>query len=366
MIPSTGILTIDLAAIQSNWLYIVSRIKNTECAAVIKANAYGVGDEEVASALYKVGCRTFYLAALEEAEALRLLLPEDTKLYVFGGVRAGSESEFQKLNLIPVLFTLNDIYRWSSFCASIKKTLPCAIKFDTGMSRLGLSDRELSDFLACVPELPWLNPVLFMSHLACADEPCHPLNSLQLERFQAAVEKIKMYFPTIKLSLANSSGTFLGDDYHFDMVRIGAALYGINPQPSKPNPLSQTIKLKLPVLQIRAVEDSVLVGYNAEGVAGPNMRLAVVAGGYADGVHRTLGVSPKGIIDGILVSAIGRVSMDTTVFDISAIASSPEFIQVINDERTLDIIMKENKFLGYEVLTSLGRRYLRQYRAIMG
>jgi alanine racemase len=361
MNSSAGILTIDLGAIQSNWRYVASRLKHTECAAVVKANAYGVGDVEVASALYQAGCKSFYLATMEEAAALRLALPKDATLFVLGGVRAGAEPEFLQLNLIPVLFTLNNIYSWLKYCASLQRSLPCVIKLDTGMSRLGLGNAELNEFVASVPSWPWFNPILLMSHLACADEPDHPLNDLQLNEFQAAIKKIKVFFPAIKTSLANSSGTFLGENYHFDMVRIGAALYGINPQPSLPNPLAQVIELKLPVLQIRTAEKPVFVGYSAEGQANAEMRLAVVAGGYADGIHRTLGVRPKGLANGAPVSTIGRISMDSTVFDISAIASSPEYIQVINNELRLDVIMKDNKSLGYEVLTSLGRRYLRRY-----
>jgi alanine racemase len=201
-----------------------------------------------------------------------------------------------------------------------------------------------------------------MSHLACADECAHPLNKIQLEKFKHIITKTKNYFPHVKVSFANSSGTFLGDEYHFDMVRIGAGLYGINPQPSKPNPLKQTINLKLPILQIRVIESAVNIGYGATASAKTGQRLAVVAGGYADGINRTLGSKPRGTIDNNDVDAIGRISMDSCIFDISACTNAnPEYIEVINDKLTIDKIALENKSLGYEVLTSLGRRYRRQY-----
>lgn len=360
MISSAGILTIDLGAIQSNWRYVTSTLKNAECAAVVKADAYGVGVSEVAPALYSAGCKSFYVATLEEAADLRLLLP-NAELYVLGGVRDGAEPEFLKLNLMPVLFTLNNIYCWLRFCASVRKALPCAIKLDTGMSRLGLSDNELNELIDSAREQLWLNPVLLMSHLACADEPSHSLNCLQLTRFHTAIEKTKVFFPRIKTSIANSSGAFLGEHYHLDMVRIGAALYGINPQPLKPNPLKQVIDLKLPVLQLRTTQAAVCVGYGGEGKAENSVRLAVVAGGYADGLHRTLGSIPQGIVDGAYVSAIGRISMDSMVFDISMASSNPEYVQVINDKLTINDLIEKNKSLGYEVLTSLGRRYSRRY-----
>ena len=361
MISSAGILTIDLSAIQSNWCFVDSRLEKAECAAVVKADAYSVGAAEVASALYATGCRSFYLATLEEAIELRQLLPQNVTLYVLGGIRLDAEPEFVRFHLIPVLYSLLDIQRWLAFCLLVRLALPCAIKIDTGMTRLGLSDSELDKFIALIPNESWLNPILFMSHLACADEPDHPLNALQLTRFKAVVSKIKWYFPEVKASLANSSGTFLGEEYHFDMVRIGAALYGINPQPRNKNPLRPVINLSLPVLQIRTTETGVSVGYGAQGSVGPKTRLAVVAGGYADGVHRTLGLNPRGIVNGEEVRAVGRISMDSLIFDISAVNSNPAYIDVINHQITLDVLMQANKSLGYEMLTGLGRRYDRYY-----
>lgn len=361
MISSSSILTIDLAAIQSNWRYVASLLNNSECAAVVKADAYSVGAAEVASALYQAGCRSFYLATLEEAAELRQLLPQDAIIYVLGGVRVGTEADFASQQLIPILYSLNEIQHWSEFCASLAEALPCVIKVDTGMTRLGLSLSDLDDFLRAVADFPWLNPILIMSHLACADEREHSLNTIQLQRFQLAVAKMKTYFPAVKASLANSSGTFLGEDFHFDMVRIGAALYGINPQGDRPNPLKSVIALKLSVLQIRILTADALVGYGAAASVKAGARLAVVAGGYADGIHRTLSLHPKGMVDGCPVSAVGRISMDSCIFDISSVATDPEYIEVINQQLSIDSLIHNNKSLGYEVLTSLGRRYLRHY-----
>ena len=362
MIFSTGVLTIDLSAIQSNWLRVAGMLQQgTECAAVVKADAYSVGALEVAKALYTVGCRNFYLATLHEAKDIRGILPEDAVLYVLGGVRLGAEVAFVELNLIPVLYSLPAINQWLEFCKLHAKAFPCAIKLDTGMTRLGLTDGEFEQLLITAPKTPLLNPVLFMSHLACADEPLHPLNNQQLQRFSSAAPKIKALFPRIKTSLANSSGTFLSEDYHFDMVRIGAALYGINPQPVSNNPLLPVIDLKLPVLQIRTTEQPASVGYGATAAVVSAARLAVVAGGYADGAHRSLGLAPKGQVGGVSVNTVGRISMDSCIFDITHIADDPEYIDVINKELTLDCLMGANKTLGYEVLTSLGRRYQRRY-----
>ena len=362
MISSTGILTIDLTAIQSNWLYVSASLhEGTECAAAVKADAYGVGAVEVANALYSVGCRFFYVVTLHEAVELRAALPKDIILYVLGGVPSDMEDIFVDLNLIPVLYSRLAVTKWLAFCDLRGEAFPCALKINTGMTRLGLDALELDQFLSVTANNAYLNPVLAMSHLACADDPAHPLNNEQLERFNSAITKIKTLFPKIKTSLANSSGTFLGNAYHFDMVRIGAALYGINPQVSTPNPLAPVIHLKLPVLQIRTTEREESVGYGATASVAVATRLAVVSGGYADGIHRSLGLAPRGQVAGIDVATIGRISMDSCVFDISGIAGEPEYIDVINAGLSLDNLMSRNKFLGYELLTSLGRRYQRRY-----
>jgi alanine racemase len=360
MISSSGILTVNLSSIQSNWLHVAALLKQgAECAAVVKADAYSVGAVKVAEALYAVGCQTFYVVTLEEATELRNVLPDDAILYVLGGVREGSEASFTDLGLIPVLYSFAAIDQWLKLCVLHQQAFPCALKFDTGMTRSGLTNSEFDRVLNLKSSL--LNPVLFMSHLACADVPGHPLNEQQLKRFDSAVLKIKSFFPAVKTSLANSSGSFLGEEYHFDMVRIGAALYGINPQPTLNNPLLPVLDLQLPVLQIRTTEVVSSVGYGAEASIGPNMRLAVVAGGYADGVHRTLGLAPVGRVGGVTVGSIGRVSMDSCIFNITQISGNPEYISVIDEQQTLDVLMNAKSTLGYEVLTSLGRRYQRRY-----
>ena len=362
MISSTGLLTIDLSAIQANWQQVSAMLAGrSECAAVVKADAYSVGASEVAGALYSAGCRTFYLATLHEAKELRRVLPHDAVLYVLGGVREGTEEVFIELNVVPVLYSLAALGQWLDFCTLRAQAFSCAIKIDTGMTRLGLTEGEFEQLLQLAPESPLLNPVLFMSHLACADEASHSLNNEQLQRFTEAAKRIKVIYPKIKTSLANSSGTFLGAAYHFDMVRIGAALYGINPHPGLANPLANVIDLKLPVLQIRTTESSVSVGYGATISIEKNTRLAVVAGGYADGIHRSLGLIPEGQVTGMKVNVVGRVSMDSCVFDITHVRGDPAYIDVINEDLSLDYLMSANKTLGYEVLTSLGRRYQRRY-----
>lgn len=363
MISSTGILTINLSAIQSNWLFVKSQLSAiTECAAVVKADAYGVGAIEVSQALYAAGCRHFYVATFEEASDIRGVLSPDAAIYVFGGAPLGAETHFTEKSLIPVLYSLTAIRNWAAYCQSCSTLFPCVIKVDSGMGRLGLSEIELNQFMQDSKLHSCLFPVLVITHLACADDPTNTLNNHQLESFLTILSLFKRVFPAIKSSIANSSGVFLDKSFHMDMVRVGAALYGINPQQSRKNPLSNIIELKLPVFQLRRVVQDTCVGYGAEGIVSKGALLAVVAGGYADGIHRTLGFVPLGRAAGHYVKAVGRVSMDSTIFDVSLCESPPDYIHVVDDVITLDLLMKNNKTLGYEVLTSLGARFQRRYK----
>lgn len=368
MTSSTGILTIDLSAIQSNWLTINSRLdpRKTSASAVIKANAYGLGADHVGPALYQVGCREFFLATLEEALASRRHLPSDAILYVLGGARAGAEELFLQHRLIPVLSSLKDVHRWQKVCELGGIKGACAIKVNTGMTRLGL---EVDEFLQlCQTSLSFapMEPVLIMSHLSCADELNHPANKQQLNEFLRIVEVGKSILPDVRFSLANSSGIFLGHQWHFDLVRPGAALYGINPQTSQLSPVKPVVSLDLPVLQVRKMRQPGKVGYGAGVIMGASSILAVVAGGYADGLHRTIGNGGVGMLAGCAVPVVGRISMDTTVFDISAVNEhtlddDTLSIQVLNKQLTLDVVMSRTGALGYEILTSLGPRYQRRY-----
>jgi alanine racemase len=364
---SSGILTIDLGAIQSNWQFVNSQsLDATETGAVVKANAYGLGALKVVASLYDAGCRTFFFATKEEAIAVKALFPADLTMIILGGVRPGDEPAFIESQLIPVLYSFEAIERWVAGCNQQSVAAPCVVKVDTGMTRFGLGFDELKQLAQSAFHQPRFNPVLLMSHLACADEHMHPQNRQQLQNFKNVVDIFKHHVPQIRCSLANSSGVFLGKEWHFDLLRPGAALYGVNPTPHLPNPLKPVVHLSLPILQVKTLSEDVFVGYGASYKAKKGSRLAVVAGGYADGVHRTLGLKPLAKFADRKIEAVGRVSMDTTIFDISNI-NLPEaslvgqFINVIDDELSLDFLTRRNSSLGYEVLTSLGSRFKRIY-----
>ncbi len=358
-------LTIDLNAIQQNWLKL-STASLANVAGVIKANAYSLGAKEIGRALYAAGCREFFLASLDEAIEARSYLPKEAVIYVLGGLRDVDISMLCAHDLIPVLCSAYDVERWLKFKGRQQLNAAAALKINTGMTRFGLDETGFFELCSDYARLNTINPKLFMSHLACADDSGHQQNIEQFNKFIKAFGQIKKAVPAIRGSLANSSGFFLGRDWHFDLVRPGAALYGINPTPSMVNPMSPVVRLTLPILQIRTLSSSEAIGYGATANLSVGAKVAVVAGGYADGVNRTLGDQPEGILFGHKVKAIGRISMDSMMFDISHVPGSEsdlmqESVEVIGDILTIDDLMIANKSLGYEVLTSIGSRYERKY-----
>lgn len=361
-----AVLTIDLANIQSNWLKLKNMASDVCVAGVIKANAYGLGADRVGNALYAVGCREFFFASIDEALTSKAFLPDAAILYILGDIRAGDEFALIESNLTPVLCSFSSVKRWVKANTALSTRSPCAIKINTGMTRFGLDIGEFEELCRNAELLHALNPLLVMSHLACADDYQHPLNTIQRDRFSKCATLIKSLIPSIRCSLANSSGIFLGKEWHFDLLRPGAALYGVNPVPGASNPMLPVVRLSLPIVQVRKLEAPAAVGYGCSVNLADGARIAVVAGGYADGLHRTLGLQPEGYLNGQLVKAVGRMSMDSTMFDISPVSLSNDQligleVEVINTSLSLEYLHKKNAALGYEVLTSLGARYKRNY-----
>lgn len=357
---ASAVLEIDVAGIVANWRSVATRVAPAECAAVVKADAYGLGAAVVAPALAKAGCRLFFVATLDEGLALRRILPARYEIAVLNGPVPGSGEDFVQSRLVPVLNDPGQIALWQALAAE-RGPLSAILHVDTGMARLGLTEREyacLVQELSCSASLRWR---AIMSHLVCADEAPHPLNSDQHTRFSA----LRRHMVSVPASLAASSGIFLGRDYHFDLVRPGAALYGVNPQPGRPNPMRQVVRLTARIVQIREVDAGQSVGYGASHVMALAGRLATVAVGYADGWMRSLGRRGSGFIGGVRVPLVGRVSMDLAVFDVSAVtpaqARPGDFIELISERYGVDAVAADAGTIGYEILTCLGRRYHRIY-----
>ncbi len=356
-----ALLTIYLGAICDNWRALKARLAGAECAAVVKADAYGLGALKVAPALYQAGCRHFFVAHLDEAIALRPVLHPDATVYVLHGPLPGAEPEFVVHELVPVLNSLRQLDAWRDLACKVDRPLPAILQIDTGMARLGLCPQEL-DVVAGDPErLRGVDLRFVMSHLASAEDQANPANRAQLERFRAALARL----PTTRASFANSSGIFLGADYHFDLVRPGAALYGVAPVAGAPNPMRPVIRLQGRVVQTRTIEAGTPVGYSHTWTATRRSRIATVAVGYADGYLRSLGNRGYVQFDVTRLPVVGNVSMDTILVDVTELGENSiregSLIDIAGPDLAVDDIAGRAGTIGYEILTSLGNRYARSY-----
>ncbi|MFT5643684.1 MAG: alanine racemase [Janthinobacterium sp.] len=356
---SGAILTIDLGAIRANYRLLRRRVGQAACSAVLKSDAYGLGAARVASALYQEGCRHFFVAHVDEGIALRPHLAPDADIFVLHGAPPGAEADFTANGLIPVLNCLQQVSGWRSHACALQRTLPAIIQVDSGMSRMGLAAREIDAWLSDPHFLDGIELRCVMSHLACADEINHPMNAQQLARFCA----IRARLPHCPASLANSSGIFLSCDYHFDLVRPGAALYGIAPNATQQ--MHPVVRLQGKVLQTRTIERGDHVGYGVRYSASETQQVATVSVGYADGWLRSMSNVGIAIVDGIKVPLIGTVSMDSSTFNVSAVPAhciAPGcLIDLICVEHTVDAVASLAGTIGYEVLTGLGPRLHRHY-----
>src|SRR3979411_3107693 len=362
---ATGVLTVDLDAVVANWRKLEKTAVPAECAGVIKADAYGCGVDPVARALAAAGCKTFFVATLDEARAARAAEPS-AAIYVLDGFFQTSGDAFAKIDAKPVIGDLNELAEWDVFCRRSGWAGGAAIHIDTGMNRLGLTLVEAQGII------PRINAgdhgiTLVLSHLACAEMLNHALNAKQLATFR----EIASLFSGVPASLSNSSGVYLGPQFQFDMVRPGAAVYGINPTPEADNPMQGVVELKARIVQIRNVEKGESVGYGGTWSARRPTRLAIVSAGYADGYFRA-GGSNDGTRGAEVVGAgkrcpiAGRISMDLMAIDVTDLeknaARRGQMATLIGEGITVDELAHHFGTIGYEVLTSLGPRYARVYK----
>lgn len=360
-----AVLEIDLDALLANWKQLKDVAAPAECAGVVKADAYGLGLEEIVTELSEAGCETFFVASLEEGRRARMISP-GAKIYILDGLLPGAEDYYKGFNLQPVLSSMPEIDEWAGICKDLGRRLPAAIHVDTGMHRLGISSDEL-DRLVLDNITDEFAPTLVMSHLACADEQAHSANAQQLEAF----ESVRQRLPDIPASLANSGGTFLGSDYHYDLVRPGIALYGGRAFDSAPNPMRPVVTLSARILQVQDVKPGETVGYGAAHHVQKPARIATIACGYADGFLRALGgddthTGAVGYIGDYSVPIVGRVSMDLITLDVTdvpeSLAHRGGWVEVMGGRVTVDDLTDRAGTIGYELLSRLSRRVHRVYR----
>ncbi len=370
--PTPGlVLTIDLSALAANWGRLAALSAPAECAAVVKADAYGIGIEEAAPALAAAGCKTFFVALPDEGARLRAALANtetpDAVIYVLNGFFPDWADAFRAANLRPVLSTFAMVEAWAAHRArhdgNAPSALPSAIQVDTGMNRLGLTLHEAIE-LARRPELlERAAPALLMSHLACADEPGRPENAAQLALFR----ELRAELPALPASLANSAGIHLGADFRFDLTRPGIALYGAAFAQDRP-PLPTVVTAKARILQLRDVAAGEAIGYGAALRLREEKRVAILAAGYADGYHRLAGSTDarpgaQAWVRGRRAAVLGRVSMDLTAVDVTGIVGVAEgdWVELFGPNIPIDEVAASAGTIGYELLTQMSRRAARVY-----
>ena len=341
---STATLTIDLNALVANWRSL-DKMSTCETAAVVKADAYGLGADRVGRALARAGARSFFVAVAEEGVALRRALGPGPVINVFSGHMPGDADMISDLDLTPILNSLDQMIRHV-------EALPghgFGVQLDSGMNRLGM---EPSEWAAVRDIALAQRPVLIMSHLACADEPDHPMNDQQLAAFREMTDGLD-----VRRSLANTGATLLNPAYHFDLTRPGIGVYGGQPY-GEARPV---VALDIPVIQCRDVEPGESVGYGNAFVARRTCRIATVSAGYADGILRAMGPKTALYSEETRCPIAGRISMDLIGVDVTGLGYDPKTLSLLNPVQGVDTLAEAAGTIGYEILTSLGARYTRRY-----
>lgn len=356
-----ALLTIDLDALAENYRRLGAVLRpGAQCAGVVKADGYGCGAVKVAKRLFAEGCRVFFVARAAEGFALKPHLP-DAEVCVLDGLLPGMAPDYAEAGVVPVLNDPGQVEAWTTYCAANEYSPPVILHIDTGMNRLGMSVAEAETIADEPGALRAFADVLVMSHLVISEAPRHRANAAQL----AAFRRIRARFPNAKASLANSSGVFLPQDFHFDLARPGYALYGGNPTPGKPNPMRGAVQLLARILQVREVASPGTVGYGATAPIGAGGRIATIAVGYADGYLRSLSNRGEAWIGPHRAPLIGRVSMDLVTLDVSSVPPGAcqvgDFAELIGEHVGIDDVAERAGTNGYEILTSLGPRYRRTY-----
>ncbi len=348
-------LTIDVDAIRANYRSVADHVAPAQCAAVIKADAYGLGAGSVVPALHAEGCRVLFVAQLREAFEVESALGEHSTIVILNGLDPGCEAACAERGFLPVLNAPGQIERWRELARTKGTPLPAVLQVDTGMSRLGIDAAAVAKLAADTAFAREVPLHLIITHLACADEPKREENAGQLAAFQA----IRALFPCVPASIANSGAAFLSGAYHCDLVRPGIALFGVQPSPDAPT-MRPVVKLEARILQIRNVDAGSSVGYGLDYAAPSQRRLATLGVGYADGWPRSLGGAGAAWHAGKRLPIVGRVSMDSMTIDLSALAADAlvegDFVELIGPSQSLADVACDAGTIPYEILTRLGRR----------
>ena len=359
---ASGVLKIDLTAVVSNWEKL-AKYGVAECAAVVKGNAYGCGIEPIAGALAKNGCSTFFVSDIPEATRVRAVAPSAT-IYVLRGLYTGTGQVYAEINARPVIYSSIEMAEWDLFVRSHRWAGGCALHVDTGESRLGFPLREAAAF---APSSRSYGITLLMSRLDNPEKPAHPLNDHQISLFR----DLRRLYPGVPASLANSSGIFFAPKAHFDLVRAGAALYGVNPTPCADNPMFPVIELRGRIVRVLSLAPGETIADSVGWAAKRPTRLALVSVGYADGYPRSgraFDDKLQAIVGGRRCLIVGHPSMDLLAIDVTDVsdptAARPgNMVTLVGPEISIDDLAAASKSTGRELLIHLGHRFHRIYYA---
>jgi alanine racemase len=354
------LITIDLDALTANYRYCRERLAPAACAAVVKADAYGLGITRIAAALDSAGCRQFFTATHREGVVLRELLPA-AEIFVFEGVTEQSAGIIREHSLVPVLIAPGQLAVWSQCARAHGSPLPAVVDIDTGMTRLGFGERELEQALAQPGDFEWLDIRYVMTHLACADERGSPLVDEQVRRF----DRLRRLLPPAPTSIGNSAGSLLGPETAGDMARLGLVLFGGSPYLDDHHRADPVLRIQSRILQLREISEPTPVGYGSTYTAQAGTRIATVGTGYADGYPWSLGNRGIAVIGGQRVPVVGRVSMDLITLDVTALPEELTqpgcVVDLIGPDISLEEVAERAGTINYEILTRLSQRARRRY-----
>ena len=354
------LITVDLDSLEANYRFCREQLRPASCAAVVKADAYGLGISHIAPALWHAGCSQFFTATFREGITLRSLLP-DAEVFVLEGVTEVSLDAFCKHQLVPVLISPAHSILWADQARELGRPLPAIVHIDTGMTRLGFGEPDLNELLRRSDDLDWLDTRYVMTHYACADDSETDKSRRQLEQFN----RLRKMLPPAPTSVGNSAGGLLGEPWSGDMARIGIALFGGNPYLGDTPPLQPVLRVQSRVLQLREVSKGTTVGYGATHEAGSDTMIATVGTGYADGYPWSLGNRGVASVGGHRVPVVGRVSMDLITLDVTGVP--PEMVQpgqmvdLIGPDISLEEVAERAGTINYEILTRLSQRARRKF-----
>jgi alanine racemase len=357
-------LVIDLAASAENYRRLTQLAPTARCAAVLKADGYGVGAIPVGRALYDQGCRDFFVAYADEGITLREALLNkglDARIFVLNGLFPGTEGVFTEYHLVPTLTDLDQISRWQMHARVLGRLLPAALHVDTGMSRTGLTSKEVQTLTHGSHVWDGLKIELVLSQMVYSHEENLVFSSQQRLRF----EQVLRHLPKAPRSLAKSGAIYVGQEFHYDVVRPGVALHGINPTNQPTNPLVPVVSLWAKIYQVQNVVVGQSIGYNQTYVAQSPCQVATIALGYADGYPWSLANTGYVMIGAYKAPVVGRISMDLLTVDVTGIPENLIYpggwVQVIGGEVTVEMLAHQAKTVPYEILLRLGKRFQRVY-----